>query len=491
MALILRRGSTLQRLGQVFPVGEPILDTDTYKLYIGDGQTAGGVLVTGDTSNTELAADASPTLGGNLNLGGYDITGQGNINIDGYINATGNIALGNDENDEINISGLIDSDLKPAIASAFNIGRDERRWNVVYAERGEFAGDVNATSITTTSIIGGDSTVVWDSNTATLNATNVTAANITGDLAGIVTGSLVGDVYSADGNFVILDSGTFGSDAVYNGRVNGDIYGDVIADNGIVILNSGTDGTDASFPNGVSGTFDGLHTGRFDGDLTGSVYSDNSSLLVDGVNNTLNGTLNTGQLTYEGDSITSDIFSLRIGTDDKPLSTEFALGDGSLLLKQTLDGGIGGYISSNVANGTLSNRQAVNAGDDLGGFVFNGYTDANTVAAGGIISFFVDSTANITPGSNFVKTQVAIVASSDTAQDPSNALVLDSAGTMAVNTVTANLAMQLPVYADDAARTTGIPTPAKGMMIFMEAGTAPAATNQTQVFDGSQWVTVS
>lgn len=54
--------------------------------------------------------------------------------------------------------------------------------------------------------------------------------------------------------------------------------------------------------------------------------------------------------------------------------------------------------------------------------------------------------------------------------------------------VTATNHFQLPVYADDTARLASIPTPAKGMMIMMEAGTTPAATNNVQVYDGTNWV---
>jgi hypothetical protein len=47
---------------------------------------------------------------------------------------------------------------------------------------------------------------------------------------------------------------------------------------------------------------------------------------------------------------------------------------------------------------------------------------------------------------------------------------------------------RLPVIADDTARTAAVPSPTKGMMIMMEAGTTPAATNVVQVYDGSAWV---
>jgi hypothetical protein len=47
---------------------------------------------------------------------------------------------------------------------------------------------------------------------------------------------------------------------------------------------------------------------------------------------------------------------------------------------------------------------------------------------------------------------------------------------------------RLPVVADDTARSTLVPSPTQGMMIFMAAGTSPAATNKVQAYDGSAWV---
>lgn len=46
------------------------------------------------------------------------------------------------------------------------------------------------------------------------------------------------------------------------------------------------------------------------------------------------------------------------------------------------------------------------------------------------------------------------------------------------------------VVADDAARTALVPTPEKGMLILMEAGAAPAATNQLQFYNGTAWINV-
>ena len=81
MALKLRRGTDSQR-GLITPAdGELIYTTDTKKLFIGDGATAGGNPV--DT--------AGSALGSNLDLNNYSLTGSGNVNITGNITAINDI----------------------------------------------------------------------------------------------------------------------------------------------------------------------------------------------------------------------------------------------------------------------------------------------------------------------------------------------------------------------------------------------------------------
>ena len=114
MSLRIRRGTDAQRQGITFDLGEPVWTTDTQKLYIGDGITAGGNNIlaqsagTGMTWNattqkfdvtgggggggggiTAIVQDTNPTLGGNLALSGHNITGSGNISITGSISASG------------------------------------------------------------------------------------------------------------------------------------------------------------------------------------------------------------------------------------------------------------------------------------------------------------------------------------------------------------------------------------------------------------------
>lgn len=170
MALRIRRGTEAQRVGQTFDLGEIVYITDSYKLYVGDGVTAGGkniaenlageglifdettgtlqwagvtyttddieegsnnkyfsnqlaqdavgeLLTNGSADNVgitftyddvdhklsaevtfpsdvvgimDVVDDTSPSLGGNLDLNSKDITGTGNIDVDGSITATSN-----------------------------------------------------------------------------------------------------------------------------------------------------------------------------------------------------------------------------------------------------------------------------------------------------------------------------------------------------------------------------------------------------------------
>jgi hypothetical protein len=126
MALQIRRGPTTDRTTKTFLEGELVYDTDLKALYVGDGETSGGVsastysdieavnaigmaLEEGTHSNisftyndTSISAtvtldgigllnvveDTSPQLGANLDLNEYDITGTGNIDIAGDITIT-------------------------------------------------------------------------------------------------------------------------------------------------------------------------------------------------------------------------------------------------------------------------------------------------------------------------------------------------------------------------------------------------------------------
>lgn len=111
MALRFRRGSESDRTNPSFVPedGEPVWIVDTKRLYMGDGSTAGGILVTGsgggstpginDLSSgvvltiTDLASTFDNDIEANADivLGGGEINGTGNIDILGNITASSTI----------------------------------------------------------------------------------------------------------------------------------------------------------------------------------------------------------------------------------------------------------------------------------------------------------------------------------------------------------------------------------------------------------------
>jgi hypothetical protein len=193
MALRLRRGTDAERLLITPLQGELIYATDTKKIYVGDGAAVGGLLV-GPFAATafDLVNDITPQLGGDLVLNGNNITGTGNINIDGTITATGNIGLGDADADEITVLGVINSDLRPALNISYDLGTEARRWRSLNATEViiddlRIAGDISRD----------DSTLLYNGATDTVSTNNVIAQNI--------QGNLVGSVFSDDSATVLVD----------------------------------------------------------------------------------------------------------------------------------------------------------------------------------------------------------------------------------------------------------------------------------------------
>jgi hypothetical protein len=92
MALQLRRGTSGTRTTITPDAGELIYTTDNKLVYVGDGSTAGGTLVSG-----EIVNDTTPQLGGNLDVNGFTITSAGN----------GTVAINPDGTGDILLQGLL------------------------------------------------------------------------------------------------------------------------------------------------------------------------------------------------------------------------------------------------------------------------------------------------------------------------------------------------------------------------------------------------
>jgi len=191
MALKLRRGTEAERVTAFVDIGEIVYVTDTKKVFVGDGATTGGILV----GPTALSAETTPLLGGNLNLNGNNIIGTGNINITGNITATGSINLGNGTEDNINVGGLINSSLTPAIDDSYNLGTSAKQWRNVWTTQ----ANVDTTLAVGSQIIklssgSADSNLVlWDAETDTLTAREI-IGNLTGSVFADDSSTLVDSV---------------------------------------------------------------------------------------------------------------------------------------------------------------------------------------------------------------------------------------------------------------------------------------------------------
>ena len=201
MALRLRRGTDAERLLITPLQGELIYATDTKKIYVGDGAAVGGLLVGPvDTTAFDLVNDITPQLGGDLVLNGNNITGIGNIMIDGTITATGNIGLGDADVDEITVLGVINSALRPALDLSYDLGTEARRWQHLYVGGITIDQALTTESITVTNNINGsDSSIIYNATTDTLTATTF-VGNVTGsvfsDNSAVLVDGITGNMYA-------------------------------------------------------------------------------------------------------------------------------------------------------------------------------------------------------------------------------------------------------------------------------------------------------
>lgn len=338
----------------------------------------------------------------------------------------------------IQITGYTNEDAQDAAAQLFSNGSHT---GIIFAyndasasisavlDLSNFAGTITADGFKG-SVFGDDSTPIVDA------INNILNANLSGNVTGNVTGNLIGNV---TGNVI--------------GNVTGSVVGNV--------------------------------SGSVVGDVKGSVFADDSSLLVDAIDRIFYGDIDTGNTLITTDSLIGNSFN--IGTISNPLtSLSVNLVNDFLIRSPMLSATNGGFVTLSQSRGTLISPAAVQAGDELGGVLVKAYTSSSIEAIAGTFGFFIDTTAVISGGS-FVKTKAIISASTDTSAAEADALILDSAGVITSNAFVASKFTQLAVFADDTARLSAIPTPAKGMMVFMTAGISPTVSNKAVIYNGTAW----
>jgi hypothetical protein len=191
MALQIRRGTQAELATFVPAMGEPIFTTDSKRLYVGDGQTTGGI-------DISIAGGLGGPLSSDINLNSNEIVGAGNINILGFIKTDGNF-----EGNLIgNVTGSVFANESTLLVDAEN--------GIIPAEvvQGTFTGALSGDVISPVS-----SQLILDA------VNSVFYGNVTGDLFGDVTGNVIGNT---TGNVFAEDS-TLLVDAENNILSNGSI----------------------------------------------------------------------------------------------------------------------------------------------------------------------------------------------------------------------------------------------------------------------------
>jgi hypothetical protein len=207
MALRLRRGTDAERL-LITPVeGELIYTTDTKLLYVGDGSTAGGTLVTGAGGGGSTTLDA---------LTDTDLTDAENNDVLTYnagtnkweaiaVPGVGILSLNN-----LSDVFLPTTPTRGDILAFDGLNFTRKSITEVFEEQQNYK--IN--------IVGDDSTIIIDTDTNNVRGNEITAnLGFVGDLIGNVTGNAAGD---HTGTFV----GTIAASGTLDGDLNGSVFGD-------------------------------------------------------------------------------------------------------------------------------------------------------------------------------------------------------------------------------------------------------------------------
>lgn len=518
MPLQIRRGTDAERIAMTQPLaaGELLWTTDQQRLYIGNGSTLPSSLVSVTGYTDENAQDAAASL---LTAGThtgisftYGTTQDGANRIDATVNLSnyaGTIKadafkgtlVGDDSvilidavSGKINLDGTVQGNIIPSATETYDIGSSSYKFKDLY--------------LSGSSIHLGSAVITASGSAVDLPAGSTINGSVIGTATGegVIEGSTYKINIAADDSSIIVDATaeTVSASGGFFGPLTGNVTGDVSGNAGTVTNGVYTSGSYSNpswitslAGSKISGTITGNLIGNVTGDLTGvvfgtllgdskgSVFADDSTLMVDGENRIFYGTsYAAGTTTLSSGSLTASIFEL--GSTSSVMNLTLNL-DNNLQVRNAIDGVSGKYVTLNLSRGTLTSPTAVVAGDELGGITIKGFTNSSTSAVAGTFGFLVDPTAVIAGGS-YVKSQAFISAATDSGQNSADALLIDSAGISTSNAFVANKYMKLPVFANDAARSSAIPTPTTGMMVFMTSGTSPTVTNKAVIYDSTAWV---
>lgn len=326
MSLRIRRGTDAQRTGVTFLEGELIYTTDTKKLYVGDGTTAGGVAIDSTTGSINQLADvniAGIQVGQILEWNGTQfVPGEDQGDKESITGADSTILV-DATNSSINLDGTVKGHIIPDQNEVYNLGSSSNRFNDLF---------LSGTTIN----LGGATITATGSeiNMALKSSGNVDTNdnNITNTAAGghIVVAPTAGKEFKVDDTVggtsfsvnttlksVDVDNGyglklaTFGS-AQYTAINGNEQAGQIVFDNPSKTLKlyNGTGWVSVGGVGGGNGVIEGQ---TYDININGNIVGDDSTLLLDTASKNLNvisgafsGVVTAG--TINANTINSDVY---------------------------------------------------------------------------------------------------------------------------------------------------------------------------------------
>jgi hypothetical protein len=354
MALRLRRGTDLERQAVVFAEGELVYTTDTKSLYVGDGQTLGGILISGDLNESPNA------LTRNLDLNSYDITGSGDISVSGVITANQFVGDGR------GLTNLPTLDV---------------------AEGGFYS--IN--------IVGSDSTVIVNRETNTF----------TGALIGDVDGSLKGNVLGEDssvivnasnnefyGNFIGDGSGLFNLPLSPDGSgvILGSSYRiNIVGDDSSVIINSQDSSINSSNINAISIIAEDSVVIGNSNNLLKTIINTNDSRATH-IHDTIVNDLGQGLLTINRAASNSFDNKLSLSNSNSISTTLNQVWDGNNYISGSV---LSFLIDGDVTPGNAPQRFAIIVGDGDGDIDLNSGIHYRANQKVGIMTSLPDKTLDV------------------------------------------------------------------------------------------------
>ena len=331
MSLRIRRGTDAQRTGVTFLEGELIYTTDTKKLYVGDGTTAGGVAIDSTTGSINQLADvniAGIQVGQILEWNGTQfVPGEDQGDKESITGADSTILV-DATNSSINLDGTVKGHIIPDQNEVYNLGSSSNRFNDLFLSGNTInlgGATITATGGEINMALKSSGNVDTNDNTITNTAAggHIVVAPTAGkefkvdDTVGGTSFSVNTTLKSVDiKNGYGLKLATFGS-AQYTAINGSEQAGQIVFDNPSKTLKlyNGSSWVSVGGVGGGNGVVEGQ---TYDININGNIVGDDSTLLLDTASKNLNvisgafsGVVTAG--TLNANTINGDLYGSVVG----------------------------------------------------------------------------------------------------------------------------------------------------------------------------------